>query len=56
MICIKTGMVEMPKNCKECWVICNLVNVNDNEGDYETDKDYFNKRHEDCPLVEVLKM
>ena len=54
MICLETMMKEMPKNCKECWLICDLVNVHDDEDDYEVDKYYYNKRHEDCPLIEIL--
>ena len=54
MICIKTEMKEMPKNCSECWVLCGLPCENNN---YENivKEEYCNNRHEDCPLMEVIK-
>lgn len=52
MICIKTEMKEMPKNCSECWVLCEFPCENN---DYENivKEEYFSKRHKDCPLIEV---
>lgn len=51
MIVIRTGMVTMPVNCKECGnELCPLP-LN-KRGDMLLKK-YLTKRHEDCPLVEI---
>ena len=49
---IKTAMKEMPKNCKDCWVICSLPYENNN-GIEHIKQEYCNQRHEDCTLVEI---
>lgn len=54
MICMKTKMKEMPKNCRDCWVICELPYEYVKELLCERVKEeYTCKRHEDCPLVEI---
>lgn len=54
MICIKTEMKEMPKNCSECWVLCEFPCENNG---YENivKEEFFSKRHKNCPLIEVTK-
>ena len=54
MICIKTEMREMPKNCGECWVLCALPCEN-NDCENIVKEEYFSKRHKECPLIEVIK-
>lgn len=47
-----TGMKELPKNCLECKMVsCNLP-IMKNKPDV-VKKPYLNKRHKECPLVEV---
>ena len=53
MICIKTTMQELPKNCWECKVLhCNLPQKKNTYKD-EMKKVFSTKRHEDCPLIEL---
>lgn len=54
MICIKTEMKEMPKNCSECWVLCEFPCENNG---YENivKEEFFSKRHKNYPLIEVTK-
>ena len=54
MIYIKTEMKEMPKNCGECLVLCDLPCKN-YDCELIVKEEYFDKRHKDCPLVEVIK-
>ena len=48
----KTEMKEMPKNCYDCWVLCDLP-YEDADCEPIFDKEYLDKRHKDCPLVEI---
>ena len=52
MICIKTEMKDMPKNCSECWVLCELPCEN-NDTESIVKEEYFHKRHKDCMLIEI---
>ena len=52
MVCIKTEMKDMPKNCIECWAFCELPCVNTN-CESIVKEEYYDKRHEDCPLIEI---
>ena len=52
MIYVKTEMKEMPQNCGECWVLCELP-CKDCDCELIVKEEYFNKRHENCPLVET---
>ena len=48
----KTSMNEMPKNCLDCkQVFCKLPLKRRTE--YAMLKKYENKRHAECPLVEI---
>lgn len=54
MIVRTTPMTEMPANCRECYfaltgecTICNKA------GKPEIKKSCMNKRHKDCPLIEI---
>lgn len=50
MILQKTSLQEIPKTCKDCPIICRLPTK---KSTYEhiLKKEFFNKRHEKCPLV-----
>ena len=50
MILQKTGLQEIPKSCLDCTVSCRLP-AKKSSYDYVLKKEFFNKRHEDCPLV-----
>ena len=53
MICIKTPLKEMPNNCKDCNVICDLpYRVANGYAEY-VDSEYINKKHAECNLIEV---
>ena len=56
MICIKTEMKEMPKNCIEYWVLCELpCACENNDCENIVKEEYYSKRHNNCPLIEVIK-
>lgn len=51
--------MEMPKSCEQCKMFNLVKSINDfrccaNDEWHEADFDYHNKRHPDCPIVEVL--
>ena len=50
--------MEMPKSCEQCKMFNLVKSINDfrccaNDEWHEADFDYHNKRHPDCPIVEV---
>lgn len=53
MIYVKTTMKKMPKNCKECSIICKLPCEN-HDSNEPVKEEYYNKRHKDCPLIEMV--
>lgn len=53
MIVLKTNMIEIPKNCKECkFEYCHLPMKKNTYFD-EIKKEYEKKRHKECPLIEI---
>jgi hypothetical protein len=50
--------MEMPKSCEQCKMFNLVKSINDfrccaNDEWHEADFDYHNKRHHDCPIVEI---
>ena len=52
----RTNKKEMPKSCRECQLpMCYLPQKQDSHGNIkdEIKKQYLDKRHKECPLVEI---
>lgn len=55
-IVYKTNLTEIPKNCKDCKCFdCALAQKRTRLGNVTADIDekYYDKRHKDCPLLEI---
>lgn len=56
-IVYETGMTEFPPNCMECVMAhCHLPLCQNSHGGItdKVKKKYTTRRHEDCPLMEVI--
>lgn len=53
MIAYKTSLEKLPENCKDC--TCHWCRISCKKSTYEPTikKEYWSKRHENCPLIET---